>query len=238
LGGGTVTATATPPQAILLLTPPALTPAQISVSREPQATATTPSVLPTQAAPTTAGGTPAINTTSVFQTATALAINAGTISPTIISGQTPVTPFVATPAPTAAPGTAAVQVGVNVLAYCDNPAFGSPPPRDLAAGSTLDVFWSWFARTREQVQQHISNAQYDVQVNGKRLENLQPGTIRQRDDGNYEVFWFVRSDPLPAGQTRITYKLTWAQSITDGYAFFGPGTNTETETGTCTFTVR
>lgn len=238
--GGTVTATTTPPAAIFLLTPPTLTPAQISVSREPVNTAT--SEVTTLPSPTV--GTPAINTTAVFQTATALAISAGTISPPTSTGQAPLTNAPTTaatnapPAATVPPGTPTVQEGVNVLAYCDNPAYGSPAPKDLAAGSTLDVFWSWFARTREQVQQHLNNAQYDVQINGKKLENLQPGPIRQREDGNYEVFWYIRSDALPAGQTRITFKLTWAQAITDGYAYFGPGTNTESNEGTCTFTVR
>src|SRR5690606_4005244 len=137
-------------------------------------------------------------------------------------------------------GTTVVSSGVDVLAYCNNNAFGRPPPRNLAAGSSIDVFWGWFARTREQVQNHINNAVYEVRVNGVLLDNYDPyrGSIRLESDGNYHVYWYVPTDPLNAGPVTITYKVTWENQITDGYASFGPGTSNESEEGTCTFTVQ
>jgi len=133
----------------------------------------------------------------------------------------------------------AVQDGTDVLAYCDDPAFGIPAPTNLAAGSRIDVFWQWFATTPEQVQEHINAAIYEVRVDGVLL-NYQGfvGNVRQ-EGPNYVVYWYVPfTQALEAGPHSITYSLTWNEGITDGYALYGPGSNTLEESGTCTFTVR
>lgn len=226
LGGGTITAT--PPSIAVTATPPTAI----------------PTITPT-GGPTQTLGVPTIDTTSMFQSAflTATALAGGIQVPTNINPTLQITPAPGSAVPTPAATTSgggSVQQGVDVLAYCDNPIFGSPPPRNLAAGSTIDVFWTWYARTREQAQSHIDNAIYEVRVNGELIENWQQFTssIRLEGDGNYHVYWFIRSDPLPAGQNVITYNVTWRNRITDGYNDFGPETNRPSETGTCTFSVR
>jgi SH3-like domain-containing protein len=245
LGGGTVTPT--PPVVSGGITP---TPPATPGTPTPQISNTpvVPVIAPTTAGGTTAPptlpsstlsvGTPAINTTSIAQTVTALA--AGAASPTP-SGTAPgESGGPDAPGPTPLPGTPGVGRGVDVLAYCDNPIFGSPAPGNLAAGSTIDVFWSWFARTPEQVQDHLRNASYDVRLDGVPLRNWANfrTSVRQERDGNYHVYWYVPSEPLAAGEHTITYRVTWAAAITDGYADFGPGTARPFEEGTCTFTVR
>ena len=230
LGGGTITPT--PPLSVITATP-------------------------VTAAPVTPGGTPTglalpvIDVTAIQQTATALAAS-GILVPSATGAPpnaTPTfTPFgqvappatAATAAGVAGAGSGGPQQGVDVLAYCDNRSFGSPPPANLRAGATIDVFWSWFAATPEQVQQHVENAIYEVRVNGTLLENWRAHATRisRRSDGNYWIYWFVPFGPLAAGQYTITFRLTWQAQITDGYDVFGPGTGTPEETGTCTFTVQ
>lgn len=244
IGGGTITAT--PPPAAVTRTPAAETEEAVA------------SVSPTGVAPavdvTTTANLPVINTTGVFQTVTALAAGVnGSRTPSpqttaVAIGATSTLPNAGIPtttpgtsaAPTPQTGGSSVQQGVDVLAYCDNLAFGSPPPRNLAANSRIDVFWGWYARTPDQLNQHLDNVVYEVRVNGALLEDWRQyaSTIRQESDGNYHIYWYVPSDPLPSGQTVITYKVTWTQPITDGYASFGPGTNRLSEEGTCTFTVQ
>ncbi len=151
----------------------------------------------------------------------------------ILSGSPTVVP--ATPA-----GTAQVGNAVDVLAYCDDRSFGAPAPTTLAAGSTIDIFWSWYASTPELVREHIAAANYDIRLDGERIANWRSyaeGRLRQ-ESGNYYQYWFAPSPVLTAGEHQITYTLTWSEVISDGYADFGPGTGNVMLTGTCTFTVR
>lgn len=239
LGGGTITPT--PPRSVATPTP-----------IEAGALSATPEA-------TEAFELPVIDVSSIQQTATALAggsAQSGTTAQATSTGLplgvtatfTPLALVSGTPA-TSVPTQAGVgsegnttgsQQGVDVLAYCDNRSFGKPPPIGLKTGATIDVFWSWYAKDKELIQQHIDNAVYDVQVDGKPLDNWQQFRvpIRKQSDGNYYVYWFVPFGPLTAGPHSITYKVSWKTAISDGYQMFGPGTNKESETGTCTFTVQ
>jgi hypothetical protein len=240
IGGGTVTAT--PPRSVVTLTPVD----DEDATEEPE----DESASPTSGSALSITGTssvPVIDTTSIFLTTTALAGGLNLTTPTAPAQSGSSTPVAVstnqlTPAATTSGGgsTGTTTSGVDVLAYCDNNAFGSPPPRNLAAGSTIDVFWGWFARTRAQVEDHIENAVYDVRINGVPLEDWEAyrGTIRQESDGNYHVYWYVPTDALESGPVEITYEVTWENQITDGYASFGPGTSNVSETGTCNFTVQ
>lgn len=241
IGGGTVTAT--PPRP--LVTPTAENDSTDVSTAEATGATTTAEVEIDATAPVTLD-VPVINTTAVFQTATALAGGIALVTPTAATstGQPNAgiaTPTGGAPAATAEPGSGngSVQQGVDVLAYCDNPAFARPAPTNLAAGSTIDVFWGWYAKTQAQVQQHRDNAIYEVRLNGKLLENWDQyaSTVRLEDDGNHHVYWYVPGEPLPAGVNTITYQVTWQAQITDGYDVFGPGTTRPSESGTCTFTV-
>jgi hypothetical protein len=195
--------------------------------------------------PATVEGLQLPNLEAINETATALAGGGGLLatvevtSGTPLGGPTggPLAQASATRAPAAA-GTAATGSGVDVLAYCDNRALGAPPPSNLASGSTIDVFWNWFAATRQQVQDHLDAATYTVSLDGDTLDYQRyQGSIRQ-ENGQYVVYWFVPTEPLDAGQHTISYRVTWSRAITDGFEDFGPGTAKPEETGSCTFTVR
>ena len=234
LGGGTVTPT--PP-------PAAVTPTPITATSEAREVAAEAS--PSQPLPV-------INIDSINQTATALAggIIAPTPTPTNSPLNTPIPPGTTAtlgPASTATlegglgqAGSASAQQGVDVLAYCNDLTFGVPAPTNLAAGSTIDIFWGWYARTEAQVRDHIDTAIYEVAINGVRLQNWAPyrTSIRLERDNNYHVYWFVPAGPLAAGEYEITYRLSWTRAISDGYADFGPGTANPIQTGNCRFTVR
>jgi uncharacterized protein YgiM (DUF1202 family) len=172
----------------------------------------------------------------INQTATALAGGA------LLSTADASTAEPGSSAPTQAvtPGQVGVVQGQDVLAICDDPSNRQPPPTNLAAGSTIDIFWFWYARTEQQVRDHIAAANYEVRLDGNLIGNWRNFTssIQQRDDGLYYVFWYVRSQPLDAGEHRITYQVTWNNPINDGFEDFGPGTANPLHTGTCTFTVR
>lgn len=156
-----------------------------------------------------------------------------------VAGPILTTPGAATadPAATFAPPT--TRQNVDVLAYCDDRTLGMPPPSDLAAGSSIDIYWSWYALTRDQIAQHVAAAVYDVRLDGERLTNWRLGIqpILQRGDRYYQ-YWYVPVGPLTAGEHVITYNLSWTQRIFDGFAEFGPGTANVTQSGSCTFTVR
>lgn len=131
--------------------------------------------------------------------------------------------------------------GADVFAFCDDingNGFGIPAPTNLRAGVTIDIWWQWFARTEQQVQDHIDAVTYEISVNGDQLENVnqfvQP--ITQQAPW-YTTAWYIPYGPLPAGEYEIRYTSTWTRTITDGDENFGPGTENPFDQEVCTFTV-
>jgi len=140
------------------------------------------------------------------------------------------------PAPVSAGVT--VQEGADVLAYCDDPSIDTPAPEDLAAGSTVDIYWVWYASTEQYVRDHLNAARYEIAIDGVPLRNLSQYRQPIEDTpGDYVVYWYAPVGPLAAGEYEITYRVTWAQQIFDGYNYYGPGTTRAVEEGTCTLTV-
>ena len=134
---------------------------------------------------------------------------------------------------------AAPRAGVDVFAFCDNPAYGIAAPLDLAAGSTIEIFWAWFASSDAYLRQHIANATHELRINGARVTGVDAfRSPPRRERGQHVVYWFVPHGPLDAGDYLITYRVTWRQAISDGYADYGPGTANEFEEESCRFSVR
>jgi len=99
------------------------------------------------------------------------------------------------------------------------------------------IFWSWYAKTAEQVQAHIDNAQYEIEYFGNPFVQPVVRTPIQKRGTNWYVFYYLDLGRARPDTYYIGYKVTWANSITDGYDDFGPGTGNEQITGNCDFTV-
>jgi hypothetical protein len=127
---------------------------------------------------------------------------------------------------------------VDIFALCDDRSFGIAPPANIAAGSTIDIYFAWFAATRQQVEDHVAAAVYDVRLDGNRINVGAPTFIRPSPGGGYEAYWYLFAGQVAAGQRRVTYRVTWNRQVFDGSASFGPGTGIPEETGSCSFTVR
>jgi hypothetical protein len=232
IGGGPVTAT--PPPAAVSATPVGSAPVD-------EATA------PPQAAEPTSPFLPIIDVEGINQTATAMAGGAAalaspTLPPTAVADRSPnnlPTPGTVTPAPTGSTGGGtSVRHGVEVFAMCDDPSFGVSPPNNLAAGSTIVVFWGWFMSDPSYLAQHLDAVTYEVRVNNTLLsEWREHGAALRRSGNNHVQYWFVPFGPLESGDYQITYRATWSRVISDGYESFGPGTANPVETGSCTFHV-
>ena len=134
---------------------------------------------------------------------------------------------------------AAPRSGVDVFAFCNNATYRIPAPANLTAGSTIEVFWAWFASTENYLRQHISNATHELRINGTQIANVDQFRSAPTKRGNdHVVYWYVPYGPLEAGSYRITYRVTWRSAISDGYKAYGPGTGTEFEEESCSFVVR
>jgi len=194
---------------------------------------------------------PIIDFDPINATSTALAAVLGTPVPTSAGSGLNATPLGATetnaPIPTnsgpiTAPTTSGepvIQRGVDLYVNCDNPPRASlRAPSNLAAGSTAEIYWYWYARTEEQIQQHMNTAQYEILINGQTVRRPMEYAQPVRRAGDFVVDFFYPTGELAAGTYLIDYRVTWSEQIYDGYDFFGPGTNTLEETGSCTFVVR
>ena len=104
----------------------------------------------------------------------------------------------------------------------------------------LKVFWSWYAKTPEQVQDHVNNAQYDVKVDTQPIPGVQIGEIKQLPgSGDWWVFYTVSlGDHWRPGGYVISFVVTWSNAITDGYEDFGPGTANERLESGCRFAIQ
>ncbi len=102
------------------------------------------------------------------------------------------------------------------------------------------MFWSWVAKTPEQIKDQLNNAQYTVTIDGQAIGDWKrfASPVAQQNDGSYIVYWFVPLGTQASGDHKIVFKVTWTQSIFDGTDHWGPGTTKTADTGTCTFTVK
>lgn len=99
------------------------------------------------------------------------------------------------------------------------------------------IFWSWFAKTAEQVQAHIDNAQYEIEYFGNPFTQPIIRTPIQQRGRNWYVFYYLDLGSVRPDTYYIGYQLTWANAITDGYDDYGPGTGNERHIGSCDFSV-
>jgi hypothetical protein len=240
IGGGTITPTPPGPNAATAtqgLDLPDMPPTSSAVGAQ----AATPDI-------------PVIDFDPINMTSTALALVLGTSVPTgaaTVGGLnlTPVgpaetnAPIPTNSGPVQAPTTSGepvIQSGVDLYVNCDRPPRQSlRAPSNMAAGSTAEVWWYWYARTEEQIADHLAAAQYEVSINGQAVRRPMDYAKPIRESGpDVVVDFFYPTGELAAGTYTIEYRVTWSRQIYDGYNFFGPGTNTLDETGTCTFVVR
>jgi hypothetical protein len=123
-----------------------------------------------------------------------------------------------------------------IFAECN--AYPLANPGRLFDTDRLTVYWSWFAKTPAQVQQHIDNALYTITLNGQPFPVVVVSEIRQLSDNNYWVFYTADlGDAWQPGSYGVNFQLEWRNAISDGYARFGPGTRTERVLTNCTFNI-
>jgi hypothetical protein len=121
-----------------------------------------------------------------------------------------------------------------LFAECDK--FKTAGPGILYDNDNIVVFWSWFARTQAQVQDHIAKAQYDVKLNTAPLVNVGISGI-QKLGANFWVFYTSNVGHLRPGQYGVEFNLTWSEATFDGFDQYGPDTDNPQTSSTCTFTI-
>ena len=104
----------------------------------------------------------------------------------------------------------------------------------------LLLFWSWFAKTPEQVQDHLNNALYKVELRGMPLPDWSVSEIKQVPGSlNWWVFYTADlGGKWEPGTYGVNFAVRWVNPISDGYESFGPGTENELLDSGCLFTVQ
>lgn len=122
-----------------------------------------------------------------------------------------------------------------VFAECNQ--YPQALPGILYDTDEIVLFWSWFARTPEQVQDHIDSVDYAVLYYDRiELPNIFITPIEQRGT-NYWVFYYSRLGNLRPGRYFFNFKTRWTRAISDGYDEYGPGTDNRRIDGGCGFDV-
>ncbi len=122
-----------------------------------------------------------------------------------------------------------------IFAECD--AYPVAEPGIVYDTDNVIVFWSWFAETAEQVQDHIDNVDYSVTYyQTLPLPNVRRTEIREIN-GLFWVFYYSQLGNLLPGEYWIEYKVEWEETISDGFDEYGPGTDTEIIVTGCSFDI-
>jgi len=122
-----------------------------------------------------------------------------------------------------------------IFAECDEVALALPGI--VYDNDNVVVYWSWFTRTAEQMEQHLANALYAVKMNGAYFNQVQRSEPERRGS-NIWVFYSAQVGNLRPGHYEVDYQLTWAAPVNDGFDDYGPGTDHPIEAGTCNFDIR
>jgi hypothetical protein len=101
------------------------------------------------------------------------------------------------------------------------------------------IFWSWYAKTPELVQEFIDNAIFEVGYFGSNpfIQPVVRSNIQQRGR-NWWVFYTIDLGNVRPDTYYIQYSVRWEKQISDGFQLFGPGTAVERIDSNCDFTVR
>lgn len=121
-----------------------------------------------------------------------------------------------------------------IFAECN--AYPMAMPGLVLDSDQVTIFWSWYTRTIEQMEDHLAHAQYSVKLNQVPFPRVTRSEIERRN-GNYWVFYTVNVGNLAPGFYEVEYRLTWDQPVNDGYQDFGPGTDNPVEANNCMFQV-
>lgn len=172
----------------------------------------------------------AADLTQRAQLGTAIALTAKAILPTAEGGVT-VDSAAATHVPR-------IDRATDVLAYCDQ-AKDAVRNKKFVVGQKVFVFWSWIAKTPEQMKDHLNNAIYLVKVNDQVIGDWArySSPVIKQSDNSYITYWFIPLGTPNGGTYKIDFNLTWKAAINDGEFNFGPGTDKPSDTGTCSFSV-
>lgn len=118
---------------------------------------------------------------------------------------------------------------------------GCTPRQTITTIQTVSIFWSWWVTLPQYMQDHLNTVVYEVKLDGEVLEDWRDNRTQPfrdpNEDNNWTVYWYVPVGELTAGTHEIEYRVTWSEQITDGEANYGPDTEIEEQTGSCTFTV-
>ncbi len=121
-----------------------------------------------------------------------------------------------------------------VFAECDK--YSQAIPGIIYNTDKVTIFWSWYAKTLEQIQDQRVHARFSVKVNTAPLRNADVSEPAQID-GNYWIFYTVPLGNLRPGHYEVEFRQTWDTVISDGYSKFGPNTSNDLTASNCNFDV-
>ncbi|MCS6835987.1 MAG: hypothetical protein NZ750_08220 [Anaerolineae bacterium] len=126
-----------------------------------------------------------------------------------------------------------------IFAECNQVA-GAAPGR-LFDTDNLTIFWSWFARTPQQVQDHQAKAIYEVifYAPGAPPQPLpvNPRPIVRRGNRHWAFYVVELGGSWAPGSYSVSYRVTWTEPTFDGFENFGPGTENPELRGDCSWEI-
>ncbi len=112
-------------------------------------------------------------------------------------------------------------------------------PQYVRIGQPVILWWRWDAKTRQQVEDHLAAATYEIYLDGMPVEAERMSDIEYLSNEKYfRMSWYATVGVLSPGKHRAERYLSWTRMISDGWETFGPGGKTETESHYCDIIVQ
>jgi hypothetical protein len=125
------------------------------------------------------------------------------------------------------------------LIFVECNQFTMAEPGIIYDNDEITFFWSWYAYTQAQVQDHMDNVEYSVTFYGNNLVPVPYVLESEIEYIGYDwwVFYTAPMGNLRPGHYGIAFYTQWDAPITDGYDDYGPGTDYPLLNGSCDFDV-
>lgn len=121
---------------------------------------------------------------------------------------------------------------IYVPAFCT--LIGQEVRVTIPAGRPITLWWGWGALTEEQVGDFLDSGTTVVTFDGAEVKGeMQDGISYDEANKQHEVLWMAKLGIVDQGLHRITYFQTFSRKIFDGWEYYGPGTNNETQEDYC-----
>lgn len=134
-------------------------------------------------------------------------------------------------------GGQSTDLPVYVYALCT--LMGNGPRSVVPRDRPVNILWGWTTSTKAQMEDYLAAGTVRITYDGGELTGrmVQEAGYDAKEK-NYKSLWMAEAGIPAPGVHILTYSVEFSRKITDGIAFYGPGTKNESLSDRCEVEVK